>query len=216
MILAVDTATRMVSLALHDGKQVIAEHTWRSKNHHTIEVTPMLEQMLVSAHATPTDLSAIAVALGPGSYTGLRIGMSVAKGLALSVSPPLPLIAVHTLDIVAAAQPHKYEQLVAVAQAGRGRINAGMYHWEKSDWQAVKAPQLITWRTLTEQLNQPTLVAGEIDDEGRQHLQQASEVVIAPPERNLRRASVLAGLALKRLIAGDVDSPATIAPVYSG
>jgi tRNA threonylcarbamoyladenosine biosynthesis protein TsaB len=216
MILALDTATRVVSLALHDGGQVVAEHTWRSNNHHTIEVTPMLEQMLVSTNITPLDLSAIAVALGPGSYTGLRIGMSIAKGLALSVSPALPLIAIPTLDVVAAAQPHQCEQLVAVAQAGRGRINAGLYQWSESGWQAVADTQLVRWEALIGQLKRPTLVAGEINEEGRQYLQQVNEVVIAVPELNLRRASILAGLAFKRLVAGEVDSPVTIAPVYSG
>ena len=84
MILAIDTATRWAGLALHDGTAVIAEHGWRCLNNHTIEMTPAIDDMLKQAGVEPADLSGIAVAIGPGSYTGLRVGLALAKGLALA------------------------------------------------------------------------------------------------------------------------------------
>ena len=78
---------------------------------------------------SPSDLAAIAVAIGPGSYTGLRIGLAFAKGLALANKTRL--IGISTLDILAAAMPQAEGVLIAIAQAGRSRIWAGTYHWQR-------------------------------------------------------------------------------------
>ena len=85
MLLAIDTATRMPSLALYDGERVLAEETWRSANNHTVELAPALVRALERQRVSPSELRGIAVALGPGSFTGLLIGLGVAKGLALTL-----------------------------------------------------------------------------------------------------------------------------------
>ena len=84
MILAIDTATRWAGLALHDGTAVIAEYGWRCLNNHTIELSPAIEDMLSRVDKSINDLDGIAVAIGPGSYTGLRVGLALAKGMALA------------------------------------------------------------------------------------------------------------------------------------
>ncbi|HRE29770.1 MAG TPA: tRNA (adenosine(37)-N6)-threonylcarbamoyltransferase complex dimerization subunit type 1 TsaB, partial [Anaerolineales bacterium] len=83
MILAIDTATRVISLALHRGDRLVAEHTWRTENVHTVELAPQVAVLLAQARVNPPELDALAVCLGPGSYTGVRIGLAYAKGLAL-------------------------------------------------------------------------------------------------------------------------------------
>ncbi len=214
MLLAIDTATRQVSLALHDGHTILAEETWRSSDHHTVELTPALQAMLKRVGIAPSDLIALAVAQGPGSYTGLRIGMSLAKGLALAARPPLPIVAIPTLDIVAAAQPHFAERLCAVAQAGRGRINACFYMWQ-GEWQAEGEPFISTWPALCERLEGTVQVAGEIDVDGRACLTALGERVhVASAAFGLRRAGFLAELALRRLAAGHRADAATVAPLY--
>src|SRR5258706_6025798 len=109
-LLAIDTATAVISMALHDGISLVAEVTWLAAGHHTQVLPPMLHAMLERAKVAPRQLIAIALALGPGSYTGLRIGMSFAKGIALACDPPIPLIGVPTLDILVAAQPHRADR----------------------------------------------------------------------------------------------------------
>ncbi|MDX1414745.1 MAG: tRNA (adenosine(37)-N6)-threonylcarbamoyltransferase complex dimerization subunit type 1 TsaB, partial [Candidatus Promineifilaceae bacterium] len=101
MILALDTATRWTGLALHDGKRIIAEQGWSSKYTQTVELTPAVARLLATADFQVADLQAIAVAIGPGSYTSLRVGLAVAKGL--SMAHQIPLIGVPTLDIISAA-----------------------------------------------------------------------------------------------------------------
>ncbi len=211
MLLALDTATRQISMALYDGQQIIAEFTWRTASRHTIELTPACDDMMQRAGVTPTDLSAIAVALGPGSYTGLRIGMGVAKGLALAADPPLPLIGIPTLDIVAAAQPHLVDRLCVVAQAGRGRISAGFYTWETDNWHSTDQPAIFGWETLLESLDESTQFSGEIDPA---LLADHPYVILAQPAHILRRAGFLAELAYRRFAKGEVDGAATLAPIY--
>jgi tRNA threonylcarbamoyladenosine biosynthesis protein TsaB len=213
MIIAIDTATDQASLALHDGFRVRVEHTWESPRRHTVELTPRLAAALARLNLHPKNLSGVAVTSGPGSFTGLRIGMAVAKGLALAHG--LPLIGVPTLDVVATAQGRDRRPLCAVLHAGRGRICAATYHWQDGEWLAGDAPYLTTWPALTEEIVHPTLFCGEIDPEGIKALDSISELaVLLPAATRLRRAGFLAELAWRRLKRGETDDPATLTPVY--
>ena len=103
ILLGLDTSTRSVGLALYDGTQVLSEAVWTSHDHHTVELAPAVGDMLSRAGLEPSHLSAVAAATGPGSFTGLRIGLALAKGLALARR--LPLVGIPSLDVLAAAQP---------------------------------------------------------------------------------------------------------------
>jgi tRNA threonylcarbamoyladenosine biosynthesis protein TsaB len=213
LLLAIDTASQFMSLALHDGRQIWYEATWRTQNNHTVELTPTIRHGLSHAGITASDLKTIAVSRGPGSFTGLRIGMGVAKGLALSLK--LPLVAVPTLDIIAAAIPEFHGPLVAVLQAGRGRVCAQTFQWNKHAWMPEGEGEITSWESLINQVDQETLFAGEIDDPGRQMLDATERPVrIAPAALGLRRAGFLAEIAWARVDADDTDDPITITPIY--
>ncbi len=128
MLLAVDTSTRMVGLALFNGSQVISESVWQSQAHHTVELAPAAATLLGTAGIKPGDLRALAVALGPGSFTSLRIGLGLVKGMALALK--IPIVGIPTLDILAAAQPLQDVAMAAVLEAGRGRLAVGWYKVE--------------------------------------------------------------------------------------
>lgn len=213
MILAIDTSTRVLSLALHDGEQILAELTWRSANYHTVELSPSIASILGQSGIGPADLKAIAVALGPGSYTGLRIGLAVAKGLALANKTPL--IGVPTLDIIAAAIGPEDIPLCAILQAGRGRVCAGIYRWYDGEWHPDAPPFLCTWEELIADLDTLTLFVGEIDPEGAKLLRRRrSKTCLLTPAAGLRRAGYLAELAWERLKRKKVDEAATLSPIY--
>lgn len=194
MLLAIDTATRTCGLALHDGREILAEHTWQTPNHHTVELAPALRDMLERHALTPDDLTAIAAASGPGSYTGLRIGVALAKGLASARG--LPLIGVTTLDIVAAAQPGGSHQLIAAAQAGRGRVIATTYQWRKARWKAKGEMAIFEWPTLIAMIDAPTMITGEIDADAQMAIDTAraegKPITLATPAFRFRRAGFLA------------------------
>jgi tRNA threonylcarbamoyladenosine biosynthesis protein TsaB len=213
MLLAIDTSTRALSLALHDGEQIASERTWKSTNYHTVELSPSIAAMLGQAQITPADLKAIAVALGPGSFTGLRIGLAVAKGLALANQTPL--IGIPTLDIVAASIGPEDIPLCAVLQAGRGRVCAGRYRWREGEWTADGDPVIIEWEELVASLRVPTLFVGEIDPAGAKLLRRRrSKAYLLAPAAGLRRAGFLAELGWERFKRGQLDDAAMLAPIY--
>lgn len=213
MLLAVDTSTSWISLALYDGAFVRYETTWQSQHHHTVELAPAINSVFEHTATTPADLTGLAVALGPGSFTSLRIGLAAVKGMSLALK--LPMVGVPSLDIVAAAQPLDEKPLIAVLQAGRTRLAYVTYLVEGDAWKAQHEPAAINARDLVKTITVPTLIAGELSDEGRSVLgRRWKNAMIAPPARCLRRAGFLAELAWERLLSDRVDDPVTIAPIY--
>ncbi|MBI1258147.1 MAG: tRNA (adenosine(37)-N6)-threonylcarbamoyltransferase complex dimerization subunit type 1 TsaB [Chloroflexi bacterium] len=218
-LLAIDTATQSISIALHDGQQMLAEQTWMSENHHTAELAPAVRALLSGAHLTAADLSGLAVSIGPGSYTGLRIGVALAKGIASAQR--IPLVGVSTLDTLAAEQPQTHGALILVLRAGRGRVVTARYHWRKGQWKPRGEPQNMDWETLINSIDGAATLSGEISPEGRAAVEAAQAasvpITIAAPVLRLRRAGFLAEEAWARLRASDDKSAfpaAAVAPIY--
>lgn len=212
-LLAIDTSTRTGGLALYDGQSVRYELTWIGTDYHGVEFGPRIQDAFAVCGLTPADLKAIAVAIGPGSYTGLRTGLALAKGLAFTRG--LPLVAIPTLDILAAGQPQQDMPLAAVLQAGRGRLAVGRYKIKRERWQAEAAPALMTAEELVESINTPTLICGELDEEGRKILgRKYKNAIIGSPAWSVRRPAMLAEEAWARWEAGEVTDPKGLAPIY--
>ena len=213
MLVAIDTSTQNIGLALYDGAQVRHEAVWPSPNHHTVELAPAIESALNGARLTVEDLGAICVATGPGSFTGLRIGLAVAKGLALARS--LPLVGIPTLDIIAAAQPPQDVQMAAVLVAGRGRLAVGWYQVVDDVWQSKKAAEVLTPAEFSKRIRKPTLICGELSEEIRRLLgRKRVNALIVSPAHSIRRPGFLAELGWQRWQAGQVDDANTLAPTY--
>jgi tRNA threonylcarbamoyladenosine biosynthesis protein TsaB len=216
-LLAVDTATRALALALYDGHTVLAEQYWQAGSQHNALLAPAAQQMMTACGLAPADLSAVAVAQGPGSYMGLRIGMAFAK--AVAAARGLPLIGVATLDILAAQHPiSTRNRLLAVAQAGRGRIIAAQYHTRRGRWVIEKAPVTTDWATTLAAVEQPTLITGEVDAEGQQLIYQlgSDHITLVPAPQRVRRPAALAHEAWQRWQAGaSADfAPGLLVPLY--
>lgn len=212
MLLSVDTSTAQSGLALYDGAQVLAELLWHSRAHHTQELAPALAGLLERTGTKMDEVKAIGVAIGPGSFTSLRVGLAFAKGLALSRK--LPLVGIPTLDIVAAAQPIAKLQLAVVLQAGRGRLALVWYHWSSNGWQAKGEPAVSSVDALMDSIQSPVIVCGELTAEERQHLRKNKNALLASPAACARRPGMLAELAWRRWQAGKVDNAASLAPIY--
>ncbi len=214
MILAIDTATQYASLALYNSDGVYAEEAWFSGRKHTVELMPRIERMLTLANTPVADLAALAVSLGPGSFTGLRIGLAAAKGMALPHK--LPVVGVPTLEIVAYPLQTSKFPVWAIAQAGRGRILAACFGQVEGQWQPLAEPSLTNFEALAQQIKKTALCTGEIDQESAQILRQDShrKASVVSPAARLRRASYLAEIAAARLEANDQDDPDTLVPIY--
>jgi tRNA threonylcarbamoyladenosine biosynthesis protein TsaB len=213
MLLAVDTSTAQTGLALYDGSQVLAEMMWTSHQHHTVELAPAFTELLKRVDAKVSDMEALGVAIGPGSFTSLRVGLAFVKGLALALK--LPIIGVPSLDILAAAQPLAKMPLAAILQAGRTRIALGWYKVEGHQWRLEGEIAISTVDKLADSIDKPTLVAGELTSEERQRLMRKKvNVHLAPPSMCMRRPAVLAELAWARWQSGKADEAASLAPIY--
>jgi len=215
MLLALDTATRYASVALYDEQGVAAEQSWRSQNNHSVEVLPAIAALLAQQGQAPHDLQAVAVVQGPGSFTGLRIGMSIAKGLCLALQ--IPIIAIPTLDVITYAVGDPGGPVWAVLEAGRGRIGVAKYHFEQG--LPVPEGEIQVWQAAewVVEAAEPVLVAGEVSAELAERLLQqpdAEHIAISSLAGSLRRAGYLAELAWDRLQAGRVDDLDRLAPLY--
>lgn len=213
MLLAVDTSTVQVGLAVYDGVQVIGEYAWRSSQRHTVELAPAIAHLLTRSGLTMDNIQALGVALGPGSFTSLRVGLSLVKGLALARH--LPVVGISTLDILAASQPVAKLPLLAAIQAGRGRLAVGWYKGTKHGWQSKALPKVISAADLVYEIRTPSIVCGEFTAEERQRLAKDEiNIHLTSPAQSVRRPAILAELAWARWQNGDVDDEATLAPIY--
>jgi tRNA threonylcarbamoyladenosine biosynthesis protein TsaB len=220
MLLAIDTATQRASIALHDGSILRAECTWESANRHTVTLLPRIVQLLAASDLTMADVMAVGVCIGPGSYTGVRIGVSVAKGLASAGK--LGLIGVPTLNILAASQPRSPGPLYTTFAAGRRRVGFARYRWREDGWHAESGVQVVSWEELAETLavdsssDLPAVVVGEIGPAGREALRPLfGRIEIPAPAWHLRRAGFLADIAWRRLRASQLDAPSALLPLYA-
>ncbi len=216
LLLALDTSTKQAGVALYDGARgLVAEYNWSSANRHTEELMPAVAQIVGQAGLKPADLAAVGVALGPGSFTGLRVGLAAAKGLALANR--LTLVGVPTLD--ATAYPHQSQPapVIAVLQAGRGRVYWAPYAHGPDGWGAQQAPQLSTLVELADFVTRPFVFVGELSPADQEVLAQAAgrpRVIVLPPALRWRRAGYVADLAWQRFDRGEADDPATLSPIY--
>ncbi len=225
MLLAIDTATRYASLALYGEDGVHAETTWRSRENHTVELMAQIVRLLAIDKLSKSDVRAIGIALGPGSFTGLRVGMSVAKGLALGSRAAL--VGIPTLDAVALVHALQPLPVWAIVAAGRGRYSVAQYVQESgsvrrvSDYHLVNAASFADLAERASSAAGPrearSLFSGEIDAALAQALaaRLGERAVFALPAMNVRRAAFLGQLAWGRWQRGQVDDTASLAPMYA-
>jgi tRNA threonylcarbamoyl adenosine modification protein YeaZ len=214
MQLAIDTSTDTASLALVQDNGVLAELTWRCEQNHTTQVLTHLAHLLNQTKLNLQSTSGIIVAKGPGSFNGLRVGISIAKGLAFSLG--VPIIGISSLETEAYQHAETGLPVCPIFNARRGEIATALYQKKHNEWRQFITEQITTVETLCSQITTKTMFCGEfiplIAAQLRKQLKQ--KAVIPSPVTGLRRAGFLAELGLKRLKANDYDNLATLQPLY--
>lgn len=241
LLLALDTSTRQASVALCTEEVVYAEYLWQIGNNHSVELLERIEHMMAACQVSMPQLDAIAVATGPGSFNGMRVALATAKALAFALKKPL--VGVGTLDVIAAQQQQWQGPICAMLEAGRGELYTACYTFEAvadssgnlsyslhrlSDSMLLSPLQIAThireqnWSSVpADQHNAhhqplPFLFCGEISAASRQALteQMGEQALFVSNAQAIRRASVLAMLALHRLHRGEQDDPLLLEPLY--
>jgi len=214
MILAIDTSTQWLSVALYDAEKEVFpfEKTWRTTRRHTIELTPAVEKLMHDAGVTIQAVDTLAVALGPGSFTSLRIGLAFAKGV--SLANRVNVIGIPSLDILAHSQPAVNLPLICVLQAGRAKLAACRYAYDDR-WVAQGEPFVLSPKELSEEIEEETIICGEMDAEERRVISRKwKKVHLCSPAGSIRRAAFLAELAAQKSAQGNYDDPMALAPIY--
>ncbi len=211
MLLALDTSTRYAGLALHDGERVLLERTWLCGRHHSEQVLAEVAGALSLVGLELKSLDALAVARGPGSFSGVRVGIAIAKGFALGLG--IPLYGVGTLDALAQGFAEVDLPVQACVEAGRGRWITARFQRTARGMVLLGEPTNVDLPGLVAACDGPLLVCGELDSGSRQRIsEQCSETVrLASPAASLRRAAFVAERALDARRQGD---PATVDAIY--
>jgi tRNA threonylcarbamoyladenosine biosynthesis protein TsaB len=212
MLLGVDTSTQSVGIAIYDGSLILCEETWISRRFHTVELAKAVSENLSRAGLKTSDLDVLAVAIGPGSFTGLRIGLALIKGIAFTQQ--LPVIGIPTLDITARGVPPADSKLTAVLQAGRSRLAVGYYQLENGQWAREGEIENVTLEELLKKIDYPCILTGELSREIRQALKNHKFIKPVDPTMAMRSPKYLAELAWERWDAGDVDDVLSLKPYY--
>ena len=214
MELCIDTSTRYASVGVSMDGAIAAQLSWRSARNHSVELVDALRLAMDRAGAAMGDLDAVFVARGPGGFSALRVGLSFAKSLAMSTGAPL--VGVGTLDAEALPYLETGRPVCAAIEAGRRALYVGLYGGASSDAAGESGYRVVGWEELSAAIDDGALVCGEsaaavvgaLAEQGHAR----TRAVGAPPPT--RSPAAIAELAYKRLVAGDVDSPEGLAPLY--
>ena len=223
LLLAVDTATVTASIALYDLTHAVllAESTWQARRRHTQELLLATQQMMAQLGVQPAQLAALAVTTGPGSFTGVRIALSVVKGIGMGLARPPQVVGLPTLTVTAAPwlplAPRASAQVWAYIQAGRARYNWAIFdqtfiHPTAADHHAGTAADFAA--ALAANPTQAIWLVGEVAPDLLDAVASLSHVTVMDGISALRRAGGLAQLAAQQIAAGAVDNLSALQPLY--
>lgn len=214
-IIAVDTSTLSGSVALLEGDQVVAEWSLQSAQTHNRRLLKSIDFLLQQAGWTLTDADGFAVATGPGSFTGLRIGLSTVKTLAWSLTKPY--VGISSLDALAAPLCFAPLPVCPVLDARKKEVYFAFYRSDQRGRQVLQGSYCVSKPDrLIEQIKEPTIFCGDgwllYRDLLRKGLSELAVELPAP--YHMIRAAIVGALAMRKLLAGAAEDPMTSTPLY--
>jgi tRNA threonylcarbamoyladenosine biosynthesis protein TsaB len=213
LILAIDTSTEQAGLALLEDRDVRAEWSWTAAGNHSRHLERLLRTLLDTERIQPREFQALVVATGPGSFSGLRVGVSFAKGLALSLG--IPLIGVGTLDAIGFTGCFLSEDVLAAIPAGREQLYVGRYEGRQEHFGRVGDYAIMHPSEAATLAQLGTMICGPgADAVGEVLVRNRQPARLQPAEWRLRRPGFLAELGRRRLAEGASDQVHTLEPLY--
>ncbi|MFL2640019.1 MAG: tRNA (adenosine(37)-N6)-threonylcarbamoyltransferase complex dimerization subunit type 1 TsaB [Dehalococcoidia bacterium] len=224
MLLALDTSTEQAGVALiSESGSVIYEKNWLSQRNHTSELHVAIKAALDSSSINVNDLKGLIVTNGPGTFTGIRIGLAVSK--AITIALDIPIIGISTLDVGAFPFMDEEKNIVSVLPVGRGDFACAVFGIDQegsdllSPYAKVIDDHIITTDMLFSYLNtqeRTMTLCGEITEDLQERVSHLRTTIVDIPTESdrQRRSGNLARLGYKRFIRGLIDDPASLQPVY--
>ncbi len=213
MLLAIDTATAVASVSLY-ANRIVGETTWIAGQDHTRHLLPVIHDLLARCGRSTSDLTAVGVGIGPGSFNGLRVGIATAKAVSLSLG--IPIVGIDTPRAMAYQFRITFRPIRPLFNAGLGEVATGLYQASDQLFSTLEEPHLVSLDDALNASPSNTLFCGELRPEWRDAIvaRFGADGVLARPAEDLRRAGYLAELAWQQLEAGLVSDAATLQPLY--
>lgn len=216
MLLAIETSSLVSSVALLHDDTLRAELTIQARLTHSEQLMPHIADMLDKASVKKSQIDGVAVAVGPGSFTGLRIGLATAKGLSFAWN--VPIVGVTTPVSLAWNFVGVSDRICTLIDAQKGNVYAGVYRWDRTTLTTEKeiyiAPRTEVLDTL-EREGQPVVFCGDGSLKGHRDIEGRSPLFrMAPPTMVIPRAGSVALAANVRFAVGDYDDCMTLTPSY--
>ena len=215
-VLGIDTSSNATSIAVIEDNKLICEYTINTKNTHSQKLMPMIENMLKISEINVNDMDIIAICQGPGSFTGLRIGMATAK--ALSHVNNLPIVGVNSLELLAGNMDLSDKKICSILDAQRTQVYMGQYKFENNKLVEIKSVDVVEIDELLEELkssNEEWILVGEAVYKYEDKIKEIENICVPAPSHNVNKASSLCTIAMNKYDQNiDVYDCYTINPVY--
>ena len=216
-ILALDSSGLVATVAILEDEQMIAEYTVNYKKTHSQTLLPMLDEIVKMTEFDLATVDAIAVAGGPGSFTGLRIGAATAKGLGLALGKPL--IHIPTVDGMAYGLYGHSGLICPIMDARRSQVYTGLYRFIDDEFQVVEAQMAISVAELIQKINvygEKVTFLGDGVPVYREQFKNGltCEYAFAPAHLNRQRAGAVGALGMKYYQEGKIESARDHKPDY--
>lgn len=205
-ILAIDTSSFVMGIAVTEDGRTLGEVITNIKKNHSLRLMPAIDDLMKEVNVRPKELDRIVVANGPGSYTGVRIGVTTAKTLAWSLS--IPVVGVSSLAVMAQAGRFFNGVITPIMDARRGQVYTGLYKADGGKVESVVNDQLLQltdWLDLLVERQEPVLFVGQDCELHREAITErlGTQVTFAPGTLMLPRPSELANLGATMLTESD-------------
>lgn len=209
-ILTIDTATETCGVALTDDTRLVTEFRLNQKKAHNERLVSEIQNLLQESSWHLEDLDGIAFSKGPGSFTGLRIGISVCKGLSYTLD--IPMVGVNTLDALAFGIPDWSGEICAVIKAREKEVYRAIYTKFPENFVRCSEYEIVHLQNVESQLNDSTLIVSNPVDLVSNFVKKDS--IIAPQEHSFLKPSVIAELGHQKFQGNQTEDPETVEPFY--
>jgi tRNA threonylcarbamoyladenosine biosynthesis protein TsaB len=210
--IAIETSGKTGSIALADGSSVLVEEQFPHGLKHAAEIVPIIDRLCRARGWGPRDLEHLYVSAGPGSFTGLRIGITLAKTLAFATG--VKLVAVPTLRVLAENAPPEASNLVLVLDAKRDQIFTARYERRQEGWREGESAHLDSLTSMLQRTPRPVHLLGEGIPYQKKFIPSDPAIIVTPPDLWRARAAAVAKIGAELARAGNFSDPDRLTPIY--
>ncbi|MEJ8552695.1 tRNA (adenosine(37)-N6)-threonylcarbamoyltransferase complex dimerization subunit type 1 TsaB [Tepidibacter sp. Z1-5] len=214
-VLGIDTSSKAASVAIMEDDKLISEYTINNNKTHSQKLMPIIENMFELNEMSADDIDLISVCVGPGSFTGLRIGVATAKAIAHAID--VPMVIVNSLEALAFNISMTNKTVYPMIDAQKKQVYTCKYSWDKESLLKVGEIDVKKVEDLAEELKsslEEFVLIGEGADLHKEVFENINNVYIAPNSHRLSRASSICEIGIQKFKKGDTKTHYDVVPYY--